>query len=220
MVELNADPAMVTKAGDGINGVIDGLGDTGVGSIYTAGSGSGFGDLTMDGKTIGHADPQSGLSTYCQRWEWGVRALVRGARKISTALKMGASSYEREDKYNSNNLKSWANDVAGDPNLQRQSYTDANGNKVKGTDDMSAGELLEHNKNALTHPDWEITAADREAIDKTYEESWNSIKADAPALGERIKDPLGSLVGDGKDLMQNGIVPITEPAAPAPAPRD
>lgn len=218
MVELNTDPTNLTKAGDGITGVIDALAQTGVGSAYTAGAGRGFGDLDMDAKAIGHADPQTGLTTFCNRWEWGVRALVQGARNISTALKLGASVYEREDRYQANNLKAWGNDLLGDPNLQRSSYVDpTTGEVVEGTDDMSAGEVLEHNKNALTQRDWEIDAADRKAIAETYRESWESIKADGHQFGETMADPMGSGLAVGKDLLDHGITPTEVEAPPTGA---
>ena len=45
---LKVDPADLAKASAGINGVIDGLADTGVGSDYSAAIGRGYGDLDLD----------------------------------------------------------------------------------------------------------------------------------------------------------------------------
>ncbi|UPG66353.1 ESX-1 secretion-associated protein [Gordonia hongkongensis] len=112
---LHVEPSALDKASAGINGVIDGLADTGVGSDYSAALGRGYGDLDLDGRTIGHADPKSGLEEYCDRWEWGVRALVTGAAELSRGLGLGASHYEREEKWAGDQLKNYAMDVFGDP---------------------------------------------------------------------------------------------------------
>lgn len=161
MIEnLRVDPVVLEMARDGINGVIKGLADTGVGSDYSAAIGRGYGDLDLDGRTIGHADPKSGLEEYCDRWEWGVRALVTGAAQISIGLELGASHYEREEKWAGDQLKNYVTDLVGDPGLSPDDVKD-----------KSWGELWDHHRDAITDPKWALTPEEMERHRKFAEEN-------------------------------------------------
>ncbi|MGW6035050.1 hypothetical protein ACWFOS_15440 [Gordonia terrae] len=184
---LKVDPADLTKASVGINGVIDGLADTGVGSDYSAALGRGYGDLDLDGRTIGHADPKSGLEEYCDRWEWGVRALVTGAAEISKGLGLGASHYEREEKWAGDQLKNFTMDLIGDPNLTPED--------VKG---KSWGELWEHNKNAITDPQWALTPEEMAAHRQLGQELRGTLIEDLETIARHQVDP-STLVTDTMD---------------------
>lgn len=184
---LHVEPSDLDKASAGINGVIDGLADTGVGSDYSAALGRGYGDLDLDGRTIGHADPKSGLEEYCDRWEWGVRALVTGAAEISKGLGLGASHYEREEKWAGDQLKNFTMDLIGDPNLTPD--------QVK---TMSWGDLWEHNKNAITDPHWALTPEEMAEHRKLGEELRGTLIEDLETIGRHQIDP-SSLVTDTID---------------------
>ena len=185
--DLHVEPSDLDKASAGINGVIDGLADTGVGSDYSAALGRGYGDLDLDGRTIGHADPKSGLEEYCDRWEWGVRALVTGAAEISKGLGLGASHYEREEKWAGDQLKNFTMDLIGDPNLTPD--------QVK---EMSWGDLWEHNKNAITDPQWALTPEEMAEHRKLGEELGGTLIEDLETIGRHQIDPY-SLVTDTID---------------------
>ena len=184
---LKVDPADLIKASAGINGVINGLADTGVGSDYSAAIGRGYGDLDLDGRTIGHADPKSGLEEYCDRWEWGVRALVTGAAEISKGLGLGASHYEREENWAGDQLKNFTMDLIGDPSLTPD--------EIKG---MSWGDLWEHNKNAITDPQWALTPEEMRKHQELGEQLRGTVVEDLETIGRHSVDP-SSLVTDTID---------------------
>lgn len=203
MIEnLRVDPGVLTQASAGINGVINGLADTGVGSDYSAAIGRGYGDLDLDGGTIGHADPKSGLEEYCSRWEWGVRALVMGAAQISIGLELGASYYEREEKWSTDQLKNYAMDLFGDPSLQPDDI------KEKSWD-----ELVEHNRDALTDPKWALTPEEMENHRKFAEENRTSFIEDLKTFGHHWVDPT-SLVTDTIDGFERDGFTADSPSDP------
>ena len=184
---LKVDPADLIKASAGINGVINGLADTGVGSDYSAAIGRGYGDLDLDGRTIGHADPKSGLGEYCDRWEWGVRALVTGAAEISKGLGLGASHYEREEKWAGDQLKNFTMDVIGDPSLTPEDLKT-----------MSWGNLWEHNKNAITDPQWALTPEEMRKHQELGQQLRQTMVEDLETIARHQVDP-SSLVTDTID---------------------
>ncbi|MFC9981293.1 hypothetical protein [Gordonia sp. NPDC127522] len=175
---LHVEPSALDKASTGINGVIDGLADTGVGSDYSAALGRGYGDLDLDGRTIGHADPKSGLEEYCDRWEWGVRALVTGAAELSRGLGLGASHYEREEKWAGDQLKNFTMDLIGDPSLTPD--------EIKG---MSWGDLWEHNKNAITDPQWSLTPEETREHQQFAKQLVGTLVEDLETIAGHSVDP-------------------------------
>jgi hypothetical protein len=207
---LHVEPSALDKASAGINGVIDGLADTGVGSDYSAALGRGYGDLDLDGGTIGHADPKSGLEEYCDRWEWGVRALVTGAAELSRGLGLGASHYEREEKWAGDQLKNYAMDVFGDPSLTPD--------EIKG---MSWGDLWEHNKNSITDPQWALTPEEIRKHQELGEQLRGTVVEDLETIARHQVDP-SSLVTDTIDgFERDGFTadsPSTAESEPAGTP--
>ncbi|SIS22016.1 hypothetical protein [Williamsia sterculiae] len=153
-MDVDVQPAVLKQAADGINGVIGGLSGAPVIGSYTGQTGRGFSELQLTGEQMSRPNAKAAMDDFCQRWEWGMRALVRAANDIGHALHLGAGMYETQDKYASDTFKDFANDLVGDPSLQKESVTDDAGNIItRGTDDMSAGQLLNHNVDKLTHPD-------------------------------------------------------------------
>lgn len=197
---LKVDPADLIKASAGINGVINGLADTGVGSDYSAAIGRGHGDLDLDGRTIGHTDPKSGLEEYCDRWEWGVRALVPGAAEISKGLGLGASHYEREEKWAGDQLKNFTMDVIGDPSLTPEDLKT-----------MSWGDLWEHNKNAITDPQWALTPEELRKHQELGEQLRGMVVENLETIGRHSVDP-SSLVTDTLDGFERGGFTADSPA--------
>lgn len=204
MVNLNVSPADLESASKGINGVIDGLGATGTGATYTAGNGRGFGDLELDGRSIGHPAPKSGLEAFTSRWEWGVRALVTAVAGISRVLNLGASKYEREEEFAANAFKDMGNDLVGDPSLTRAQ-----------TDKMSAKELFDHNRNKLANPDYTITAEEAQQDRELYKNLWQSVKEDGAQIAEHSVNPV-SLATDTVDGFRRDGFTADDPQADQP----
>ncbi len=204
---LGVNPADMDKASAGINGVIDALGQTGVGSGYSAGLGRGYGDLDLDGKTIGHADPKDGLEEYCDRWEWGVRALVTGAAELSKGLGLGASHYEREEEWAANQLKDWAMDLVGDPNLTAE--------QIK---EMSLGDLWDHNRNAVTNPQWALTPEEMQRHKEFFSATGSTFLDDMGTIGKHAVNPTSQITDAVEGFQRDGFTADnpTESGTPVP----
>ncbi|MGZ8178859.1 hypothetical protein ACXVUM_13100 [Williamsia sp. SKLECPSW1] len=176
---LNVRPEVLDQAAKGINGVIDGLSGTPVIGAYAGQTGRGFGDLALSGEQMSRENAKAAMDDFCERWEWGMRSLVQTANDIAHHLHLGAGMYENQEKYNADALKDFANDLVGDPSLQKESVRDADGNiVVRGTDDMSAGDLVDYNRDRLTHPD--VSPESFAAVKDDIANNLASVKNDIP----------------------------------------
>jgi hypothetical protein len=182
---LKVQPEVLQQAAKGIDGVIDGLSGTPVVGSYTGQTGRGFGDLALSGEQMSRPEAKAAMDDFCERWEWGMRALVQTANDIAHHLHLGAGMYERQDEYNADAFKDFANDLYGDPSLQKESVRDAAGNIiVKGTDDMSASELFDHNVDRITHPD--VSRDAFAAVKDDVENNVRSVASDLPQVGHNV----------------------------------
>ncbi|OKH85574.1 hypothetical protein EB75_19580 [Mycobacterium sp. ST-F2] len=194
---LNVNPDTLKQARDGINGVIDGLGG------YGGQMGRGFSDLSLTGEQISHPDAKSAYDNYLDRWEWGTRALIVKANDIGEALDLGAGRYELQEEYYNNALKDMANDLVGDPSLQKEQI-----------DKMSWGALVGHNVNQLTNPDWSAESFQNVAK-PALEQSWNSIQENAGQATRNLIIP-GEAIQSTVDGFTAPEQKPTEPSHPAP----
>ncbi|MGY4963973.1 polymorphic toxin type 30 domain-containing protein [Streptomyces sp. 900105245] len=58
-------------------GLTDALGELKeLGMVGSAGAGRGFSDIALSGMELGHEGLTGEFTSFCERWEWGVRSLV------------------------------------------------------------------------------------------------------------------------------------------------
>lgn len=109
--DLNFDKASVAKFTKGVGATIDGLGDLGgaTGSVM----GKGFSALSMTGMEAGHHGLAVDFEDFCERWEWGVRALVNDSSQIANRLGLAAGTQWEHDQYVAGALKVGVNSVMG-----------------------------------------------------------------------------------------------------------
>jgi hypothetical protein len=112
---LQVDPKVLQQAASGINGVITELQK--IGMSEEAMAGRGFDSLKLPGLKIGTDGLKTAFDGFCDKWEWGVRALIQDANTIAQELDLAAGSYHMEDEYFSGVLKMAVVDLAGDPNI-------------------------------------------------------------------------------------------------------
>lgn len=105
----------LTRTAAGLGGVIHELQSTG--QEAAADIGRGFSHLKLTGMQIGHDGLTSALDGFCDRWEWGVRALVQDASRIAERLGLAAGTYYEMDHYAEQTLKVVAASAIGDPGL-------------------------------------------------------------------------------------------------------
>ncbi|MEU3556151.1 hypothetical protein [Streptomyces fragilis] len=110
-MDLNFDKASVAKFTQGVGATIDQLGDLGgaTGSVM----GKGFSSLAMTGMEAGHHGLSVDFEDFCERWEWGVRALVSDASAIANRLGLAAGTQWEHDQYVEGTLKVGVNALAG-----------------------------------------------------------------------------------------------------------
>ncbi|MGW4201292.1 hypothetical protein [Streptomyces sp. NPDC004726] len=126
--DLRFDKASVLKFTRGMGATIDQLGDLGgaTGSVM----GKGFSSLAMTGMEAGHHGLSVDFEDFCERWEWGVRALVRDASAIANRLGLAAGTQWEHDQYIAGTLKVGANAVfggnphAGEEEIAKQDWGD------------------------------------------------------------------------------------------------
>lgn len=118
MTELNLDPQALADAARGIDAVIGELGE--LGTAGTSQAGRGFSQLSLSGLQVGHAGLKDAFDEFCDRWSWGVRALVKDGQRLSEALALNAGTMHHLDQYVSASFRGIAVDLGGDPRLSDQ----------------------------------------------------------------------------------------------------
>ncbi|MGF6886171.1 hypothetical protein ABIA39_000138 [Nocardia sp. GAS34] len=140
--QLDVDPKLLQEAADGINKIVGELSDVGIES--TAVVGRGFSDTRLSPMEAGNESVREAFGTFCDRWSWGVRALVQDGNDIADTLNLAAGLYHEEDEEFSNTFKEAYADLTSNPHLTAQQV-----------DAQSWGQTLSDNmvNNAL-HPDY------------------------------------------------------------------
>ncbi|MCW7946788.1 hypothetical protein AAW14_33605 [Streptomyces hygroscopicus] len=106
-----------------------------------AGAGRGFSDLQLSGLELGNDGLVSAFKSFCERWEWGVRALVNEGNSFAQAVHLSAGTLYETDQYVEGALKVGANSLMGNPYASEDDITK-----------MSWGDLASNN--ALAHADY------------------------------------------------------------------
>jgi hypothetical protein len=111
--DLNVSPASVERITRGLRAAISELRDSGsaTGSLM----GKGFSEFSMTGMEAGHHGLATDFEDYCERWEWGVRALIQDANTIAAKLGLAAGLVWEEDQYVQGTLKIAVNAAVGNP---------------------------------------------------------------------------------------------------------
>ncbi|MFJ1752747.1 hypothetical protein [Kitasatospora sp. NPDC088134] len=164
MSEYRVDPQALKLAADGINHSIEELKSIGI--VETAEVGRGFDNLKMTGMEIGHPELQGVFDEFCERWAWGVRALVQDGNQLAERLNLSAGIYHDQEQYVSNMAKDVYSAAMGNPNLtQEQVEARSWGDTLKDnavTQFANADYSVQSFQAAALHSDaaWKNTGAD------------------------------------------------------------
>lgn len=119
--------SLVEKGLKGAIGELKESGSSATGSLQ----GSGFGGLSLTGMEAGHSGLASDFEDFCEKWEWGVRALVQNANGLAQRLGLSAGMAYEEDQYRAGTMKVALNSVSytGNPHateeeIAKQGYGD------------------------------------------------------------------------------------------------
>ena len=84
--------------------------------------GAGFEGLALSGMEAGHPGLAGDFEDFCEKWEWGVRALVQNANALAQKLGLSAGMAYEEDQYAAGTLKIAANSLllTGNPHATEE----------------------------------------------------------------------------------------------------
>ncbi|MFD8012887.1 hypothetical protein [Streptomyces sp. NPDC058955] len=113
--ELVAPPAALAQIAKGIDLAHAELKELGM--IGEATMGRGFSDLALSGLELGHGGLAAQFETFCNRWEWGVRALTMRGNGFAQGVGLSAGSFAEQDQYVKDTIKIGVNSLNGNPHL-------------------------------------------------------------------------------------------------------
>ncbi|MFJ8078001.1 hypothetical protein ACIQ7Q_29765 [Streptomyces sp. NPDC096176] len=111
--DLAATKAALDLVTQGITGALAQLKELGM--VGEASMGRGFSDLQLSGLETGHDGLTGTLQTYCERWEWGVRALVQQGNLFAEQVGLSAGAFHEQEQYINGALKVLTNSAIGNP---------------------------------------------------------------------------------------------------------
>ncbi|MFJ3978586.1 hypothetical protein [Streptomyces sp. NPDC090021] len=112
---LEAPAQALAEIASGINLAHSELKDLGM--IGQATAGRGFSGLALSGLELGDAGLTAEFKTFCERWEWGVRALTLRGNGFARGVGLSAGAYAEQEQYVKDSFKIAVNSVNGNPHL-------------------------------------------------------------------------------------------------------
>lgn len=201
-VDLNLDAASVAKFTQGVGATIDGLGDLGgaTGSIM----GKGFSGLSMTGMETGHHGLSVDFEDFCERWEWGVRALVNDAGQIANRLGLAAGTLWEHDQYVAGSLKVGVNALmGGNPHASEEEIAQQGWGEVFTPDHLD--------------PDWSRESFERagEEIEQTWKDTGRSLLTEGRGgqQSQMLNEALGIEEGEWNRALDDTFGPSPEERA-------
>ncbi|MFF3734298.1 hypothetical protein ACFYXM_29355 [Streptomyces sp. NPDC002476] len=113
--DLHVPPDALAAIAKGIDLAHSELKDLGM--VGEASTGRGFSDLGLSGLELGHGGLASEFRTFCDRWEWGVRALTRKGNDFALGVGLSAGAFAEQEQYVKDSFKIGVNSLNGNPHL-------------------------------------------------------------------------------------------------------
>ncbi|AWK09666.1 hypothetical protein SSP531S_54840 [Streptomyces spongiicola] len=204
--DLKAPPAALAAIARGIDLAHAELRDLGM--IGEATTGRGFSELSLSGLDLGHGGLADAFGTFCDRWEWGVRALTLKGNGFALAVGLSAGSFAEQEQYVKDSIKIGVNSLNGNPHLGED--------EVRG---MSWDEVS--TRSATDDPDWSAESfsdAHREAGQAWRDTGYDVADAQMDAFERRgLIDPGAREAADAR--LREALDPSEETIAQAEEPR-
>ncbi|MEV2203110.1 hypothetical protein [Streptomyces fradiae] len=116
--ELRLPPGTARMLAEGIDKAHGELKE--LGSIGDAVAGAGFSELSLSAVELGHGGLAAQFGTFCERWDWGVRALMRRGNEFAQAVGLAAGALYEQDQYVKGTMKVVVNGLNGNPHLTEE----------------------------------------------------------------------------------------------------
>lgn len=169
------DTAGMAEVAKGITLTLDELREIGIDSL--AGAGRGFSELSLSGLELGNEELRSQFSAFCERWDWGVRALVVQANAFAQSVGLAAGLLYETDQYAGGSLKVLANSVLGGSPYASEEEVEA-----KSWNDIALGQY-----GAAAHPDYSAESFAKAA--ETAKQGWKDAGRDV--MTSETMGPMG-----------------------------
>lgn len=187
--DLNVDPVSVQQITTGLREAVAELKEIGNGTGAVLGKG--LSELSMTGMEAGHHGLSVDFEDFCERWEWGVRALVQDANAIAAKLGLAAGIVWEEDQYVQGTLKIAVNASVGNPHA-------------------SEDEIVKQGWGDVFTPDYLSPDYSQESFERTADEAGQTWKDTGRALvtegnGGRQADQLNELFGVDQEAFDRSV---------------
>ncbi|MFI5670013.1 hypothetical protein [Streptomyces sp. NPDC051704] len=181
--DLEVSPAAVASIQVGLRAAIAELRESG--DAAGASQGAGFENLSMTGMETGHAGLATDFEDFCERWEWGVRALIQDASTLAANLGIAAGTMWEEDQYIQGAFKVAANAAYGNPHAGEDEI------EQKSWGDIFSADVYK--------PDYSAESFEKGAQD--IKKTWSDTKDTVTSTGKigSLKDLLDQAQGNGGD---------------------
>ncbi|MEU2070190.1 hypothetical protein [Streptomyces anulatus] len=105
-------------------GLTDALGELKeLGMVGQAGRGRGFGDIALSGLELGEEGLTKEFTSFCERWEWGVRSLISEGNGLAVGTGLSAGTYYENEQYVEGTFKVVTNSAIGNPYASEDEVT-------------------------------------------------------------------------------------------------
>ncbi|MFJ2214938.1 hypothetical protein ACIQVO_22840 [Streptomyces sp. NPDC101062] len=116
--DLDAPDEALALIAEGIDKAHGELKD--LGAIGQATAGRGFSELALTGLELGHQGLTAQFDAFCERWEWGVRALMWRGNNFASGVGLSAGAFHEQEQYVKGTFKIAVNAVNGNPHLSEE----------------------------------------------------------------------------------------------------
>ena len=162
--------ALVTK---GLKGAIDELKQSGSSATDSL-QGAGFEELSLTQMEAGHAGLAGDFEDFCEKWEWGVRALVQNANGLAERLGLSAGMSYEEDQYIAGTAKVAANSVllSGNPHATEEEIA------KQGWGDIAMPDAPDYSADSFRQAKDDIIQEGKDTGRALTQDGWGSVRAD------------------------------------------
>ncbi|MFG3252144.1 hypothetical protein [Streptomyces sp. NPDC048172] len=158
----------------GLKGAIDELKQSGSSATDSL-QGAGFEELSLTQMEAGHAGLAGDFEDFCEKWEWGVRALVQNANGLAERLGLSAGLGYEEDQYRSGTLKIAANSVlfSGNPHASEEEVV------KQSYGDILTPDAPDYSADSFRQAKDDIVQEGKDTGRALTEDGWGAVRADA-----------------------------------------
>ncbi|MBK5993136.1 hypothetical protein ACFV2I_09385 [Streptomyces microflavus] len=94
-----------------------------LGMVGQAGRGRGFEEIALSGLDLGEEGLTEEFTSFCERWEWGVRSLISEGNGFAVRTGLSAGTYHETEQYIEGTFKVVTNAAIGNPYASEDEVT-------------------------------------------------------------------------------------------------